>query len=86
MMFNIEHYYKVYKSERLNGKLTLLFISNREEKGYKQERFLKNKDGKELKFYDEKQAIEWLIKNIREELIDTKYLKSSILEDTTYYK
>lgn len=51
-----------------------------------QDDFFKDKDGNVLRFDDEKEAIQWLLDNIKEELIDPEYLKSKILDDSEYYK
>ena len=70
-----EVYYKIYKSKQLNNKLTIVCLQDFDELDYESKRFLKDKEGKILKFYDENKAIRWLLKNIKECLIDPEYLK-----------
>lgn len=80
-----EVYYKIYKSKLLHGKLTIVCMQWFDEKDYESERFLKDKDGSLLKFYYEKEAIKWLLKNIKGELISDEYLKQRIITDEEYY-
>jgi superfamily I DNA and RNA helicase len=77
-MSEYEVYYKIYKSESLNGKLTILTMQDFDECDYLEKRFLKDKEGNILRFDNEKEAIQWLLDNIKEELIDPEYLKSKI--------
>lgn len=81
-----EVYYKIYKSKMLGGKLMVLCLQWFDEKDYELERFFKDKEGNILKFCDESEAIQWLISNIKEELVDPNYLQEKILNDSEYYK
>jgi hypothetical protein len=78
-------YYKIYKSNLLDGKLTVVCMQWFDESDYESERFFRDKDGRVLKFYDENEAINWLLENIKEELIDSEYLQNTI-KDEYYYK
>lgn len=79
-------YYRIYKSKRLNNKLTVVCMQWFDEYDYEIERFFKSKNGEILKFYDESEAIKWLLENIKEELIDPKYLDEKIIKEEEYYK
>lgn len=70
-----EIYYRIYRSSRIKNKLTVVTMQWFDEPDYVNERFFKDKDGNILKFDDEDEAIDWLIKNIKKEKIDPEYLK-----------
>jgi hypothetical protein len=79
-------YYKIYKSELLGGRLTVICMQDFDENDYEQNRFFKDKEGNILMFHEESEAIQWLLENIKEELIDPEYLKEKGLDDSEYYK
>ena len=86
-----EVYYIIYKTNLLSsasGKLKVICIQyfNNDEIEQELNRFLKDKEGNILKFKDETKAIQWLLDNIKEELIDPFYLEEKILDDIKYYK
>jgi hypothetical protein len=70
-----EIYYKIYRSSRIKNKLTVVTMQWFDESDYVDERFFRDKNGDILKFDDEDEAIDWLIKNIKKEKIDPEYLK-----------
>lgn len=72
-------YYRIFKSYNYKNKLTIVCMQDFDEIDYDQKRFLKDKEGYVLKFDDEEKAIEWLLKNIKEEFIDPEYLIMKII-------
>lgn len=81
-----EVYYKLYKSERLNNKLTVVCLQYFDEIDYIEDRFLTDKNGNPYKFESEKKAINWLIENIKESMIDPVYLSKAIPKNSLYFK
>ena len=72
-------YYRIFKSYNYKNKLTIVCMQDFDEIDYDQKRFLKDKEGYVLKFDDKEKAIEWLLKNIKEEFIDPEYLIMKII-------
>jgi hypothetical protein len=81
-----EVYYKIYKSELLGNRLTVVCMQDFDEIDYNKDRFFKDKEENILKFYEESEAIQWLLDNIKKELIDSEYLQSKVLDNSDYYK
>lgn len=79
-------YYKIFKSPGINNKLTVVTMQWFDEHDYEQKRFFKDKKGNQLEFEKKETAIQWLLDNIKEELIDEEYLKHKIMKDEDYYK
>lgn len=79
-------YYKIFKSPGINNKLTIVTMQWFDENQYEQKRFFKDKEGNQLIFDDKGKAVQWLLENIKEELIDEEYLKCKIMKDEDYYK
>jgi hypothetical protein len=77
-------YYKIFKSPGINNKLTIITMQWFDENQYEQKRFFKDKQGNQLEFEDKEKAVEWLLDNIKEELIDEEYLKCKIMKDEDY--
>jgi hypothetical protein len=79
-------YYKIYKTPRLDDKLTIICMQWFDEYDYDQSRFFNDKDGNLLKFYSEEEAITWLNENIKVELIDPEYVRNGKYDDSFYFK
>jgi len=67
-------YYKIYCSERLNWKLTVVCMQWFDENGYYEDRFMTDSDGHVLRFDREDNAIQWLLKNAKRDKINPEYL------------
>lgn len=79
-------YYKIYKTPRLDDKLTIVCMQWFDEYDYDQDRFFYDKDGYLLQFDDEEKAITWLNENIKAELIDPEYVRNKKHDDSFYFK
>jgi len=85
-MNEYEIYYKIYKSDVLGNRLTVVCMQDFDEIDYEHDKFFKDKEGNILKFDTESEAVQWLLDNIKEELIDPEYLKEKVIDDSEYYK
>lgn len=68
-------YYKIYMSERLDWKLTIVCMQHFDEDDYYKERFFTDEKGWVLIFETEKEAQTWLNENVKPEKIDPEYLE-----------
>lgn len=66
-----EVYYRILEH---NGKLTIACMTYIDEFDYNVEKFFIDREGNVLKFETENDAIGWLNKNIKDNLIDPQYL------------
>lgn len=68
-----ELYYKIYRTRRPGDPLTIVCLQSFDERDYDQDRFWRDESGDHLVFDSEKEAAEWLNKNIKPEKIDPEY-------------
>jgi hypothetical protein len=79
-----EVYYKIYYYEPKNY-ITVVCIQWFDEGDYIENNFLKDENGKILKFYNENEAIDWMLKYIKEDKIDPGY-RSFIFKQDNFMK
>lgn len=66
-------YYRIYQSERIDLKLTVVCMQDFDECDYYEDRFMTDEDGYRLRFDYEEDAIKWLNQNVKPEMIDDDY-------------
>jgi len=65
-------YYKIYYWS-IKDCVTVVCMQWFDEDDYNEEHFFKDENGEVLMFYQEKEAIEWLLNNIKDDKIDPEY-------------
>lgn len=66
-------YYRIYQSERLDWKLTVVCMQYFDEGDYYRDRFMTGALDNRLRFDHEEDAIKWLNDNVKSEMIDPEY-------------